>query len=82
MGRLRRLGAPPQRELEAKKIDLREKQGAVGGRRWARSSVVINTEQSVQETRDQAERSEQVKRTKPGVSLLSFCTKRIFIHKI
>ena len=33
LGRLRRLGAPPQRELEAKKIDLREKQGAVGGRR-------------------------------------------------
>ena len=31
LGRLRRLGAPPQRELEAKKRDLREKQGAVGG---------------------------------------------------
>ena len=33
---------------------------------------MINTEQSEQKTRDQAERSEQVKRIKPGVSLLFF----------
>jgi len=56
---------------------LREKQGAVGGRcghvgKIKYSSTVTNTEQSEKETRDQTERSEQVKRTKPGASLLFF----------
>ena len=52
-GRLRRLGTPPIRELEANKIDLREKQGAVGGRRVHVGKIKCRDQHRAERARDQ-----------------------------
>ena len=53
LGRLRRLGAPPPRELEAKKKDPREKQGAVGGRRVHVGKIKCRDQHRAERARDQ-----------------------------
>jgi hypothetical protein len=74
--------APRPKENSKQKRETREINMALlagAACTWARSSAGIKTEQSDQETRPSAERSEQVKRTKPLVALgLFFCTERIF----